>query len=95
MAVVAGGPGIAYAKKKSDKEDFYFQTEPGELGRSCSGCANFEPYSGGAAKATVSLLDPGVAAEKDKGTCALLIGEVCSHCYCQGWTDKKTGKKAS
>ena len=31
----------------------------------------------------------------DKGTCALIEGEVCKTCYCQGWTDKKSGKKAS
>jgi len=30
----------------------------------------------------------------DKGTCALVEGEVCKNCFCQGWTDKKTGKKA-
>ena len=30
----------------------------------------------------------------DKGTCALSEGEVCKTCYCQGWTDKQTGKKA-
>ena len=30
----------------------------------------------------------------DKGTCALLEGEVCKNCFCQGWTDKKSGKKA-
>ena len=88
-------PASAKKKKKgkADKEDFYFQTEPGEKGRSCSGCANFEPYSEGNPHATVSLLEPDVAKDSEKGTCALLIGEVCTHCYCQGWTDKKTGKK--
>jgi hypothetical protein len=30
----------------------------------------------------------------DKGTCALLEGEVCKNCFCQGWTDKNAGKKA-
>ena len=30
----------------------------------------------------------------DKGTCSLVEGEVCKNCFCQGWTDKKTGKKA-
>lgn len=88
-------PALARKKKKgkADKEDFYFQTEPGEKGRSCSGCANFEPYSEGNPHATVALLEPDVAKDSEKGTCALLIGEVCVHCYCQGWTDKKTGKK--
>jgi hypothetical protein len=88
-------PAAAKKKKKgkADKEDFYFQTEPGEKGRSCSGCANFEPYSEGNPHATVALLEPGVAKDSEKGTCALLIGEVCTHCYCQGWADKKTEKK--
>ena len=95
VVVIAGQTGVAQAKKKgkADKEDFFFQTEPGEKGRSCVGCANFEPYSEGYAKATVSLLEPDVAKDTEKGTCALLAGEVCTHCYCQGWTDKKTGKK--
>ena len=98
VAVGAGAlPARAEKKKKgkADKEDFYFQTEPGEKGRQCSGCANFEPYSEGNPKATVSLLDPGVAKDSEKGTCALLIGEVCTHCYCQGWADKRTEKKAN
>jgi hypothetical protein len=32
----------------------------------------------------------------DSGDCALLIGDVCTHCYCQGWTDKNApgAKKA-
>lgn len=98
IGVVAVGaqslPALAKKKKgKADKEDFYFQTEPGEKGRSCSGCANFEPYSEGNPHATVSLLEPGVAKDSEKGTCALLIGEVCTHCYCQGWADKRTEKK--
>jgi hypothetical protein len=96
VAVITTHAPLASAKKKkgkADKEDFYFQTEPGEKGRSCSGCANFEPYSEGNPHATVSLLEPGVAKDSEKGTCALLIGEVCTHCYCQGWADKKTEKK--
>ena len=67
----------AKKKAKAAKEDFFFQEEPGENGKRCETCVNFEP--------TVA----------DKGTCALLEGEVCKNCYCQGWTDKKTGKKAN
>jgi hypothetical protein len=96
VAVVLSQAPLANAKKKkgkADKEDFYFQTEPGEKGRNCSGCANFEPYSEGNPHVTVSLLEPGVAKDSEKGSCALLIGEVCNHCYCQGWADKKTEKK--
>ena len=77
VSVVATGTARAQAKKaKAAKEDFFFQTEPGEKGKRCETCVNFEPTTG------------------DKGTCALLEGEVCKTCYCQGWTDKKTGKKA-
>jgi hypothetical protein len=64
------------AKGKAAKEDFFYQEEPGEKGKRCETCVNFEPTVG------------------DKGTCALLEGEVCKTCYCQGWTDKRTGKKA-
>jgi hypothetical protein len=28
----------------------------------------------------------------DSGNCALLEGDVCTHCYCQGWTDKSDPK---
>jgi hypothetical protein len=78
---VVGGPAAraAEAKKakgKAAKEDFFYQEEPGEKGKRCENCVNFEP--------TVA----------DKGTCALVEGEVCKNCYCQGWTDKKAGKKA-
>jgi hypothetical protein len=78
VVMVAAPPALAAGKKqgKAAKEDFFFQEEPGEKGRRCEGCVNFEPTVG------------------DKGTCALLEGEVCKNCYCQGWTDKKTGKKA-
>jgi hypothetical protein len=77
--VTAPAARAADAKKKgkASKEDFYYQEEPGEKGRRCENCVNFEPTVG------------------DKGTCSLLEGEVCKNCYCQGWTDKKTGKKAS
>jgi hypothetical protein len=79
---VAAGTQPAFAadavkkKKKASKDEFFFQEEPGEGGKQCSGCVNFEPTTG------------------NKGTCALVEGEVCTTCYCQGWTDKRTGKKA-
>lgn len=74
---VHSGPAAAQKKKgKAAKEDFFYQEEPGENGKRCENCVNFEPTTG------------------DKGTCALLEGEVCKNCFCQGWTDKKTGKKA-
>jgi hypothetical protein len=77
--IVAPQVRAADAKKKKGKaakEDFFYQEEPGENGKKCENCVNFEPTVG------------------DKGTCGLLEGEVCKTCYCQGWTDKKTGKKA-
>jgi len=66
----------AKKKAKAAKEDIFFQEEPGENGKRCETCINFEPTVG------------------NKGNCALLEGEVCTTCYCQGWTDKRTGKKA-
>jgi hypothetical protein len=74
----------ALAKGKAAKEDFYFQDTPGDNGRTCTGCINFTPKSTG---------DYG----KDSGDCALLLGDVCNHCYCQGWTDKNApgAKRAS
>lgn len=84
IAVVVLAAGRATAKGKASKEDFYFQDTPGDDGRTCSGCINFSPKSTG---------DYG----KDSGDCALLAGDVCTHCYCQGWTDKNdpNAKKAS
>ena len=89
IAVVAmagrSGAVAAQAKKKgkASKDDFYFQEEPGEGGKSCTGCINFTPKATGQFGA-------------DSGDCALLIGDVCTHCYCQGWTDKNSAgaKKA-
>ncbi|HUO89136.1 MAG TPA: hypothetical protein VMU08_08175 [Rhizomicrobium sp.] len=85
FALVSATARTAFAadkkKGKSSKEDFFFQEEPGELGRTCTGCVNFTAKSSGQYGA-------------DSGDCALLEGDVCTHCYCQGWTDKKTGKKA-
>jgi len=76
IAVVSAGvkPALA-AKAKAAKDDFYFQETPGEDGKSCPGCINFTPKSTG-------------LYGKDSGDCALLEGDVCNHCYCQGWTDK-------
>jgi hypothetical protein len=78
VAVVGVRPTVAAeAKKKAKaaKEDFYFQETPNDDGRNCTGCINFTP------KAT------GMYGDKS-GDCALLQGDVCTHCYCQGWTDK-------
>lgn len=83
IAVVVAGVRPAFSKAKAAKEDFYFQEEPGEDGKNCTGCINFTPKSAG-------------AYGKDSGDCALLEGDVCNHCYCQGWTDKNApgAKKA-
>jgi len=64
-----------FAKAKASKEDFYFQDTPGDNGENCSGCINFTPKSTG-------------LYGKDSGDCALVEGDVCTHCFCQGWTDK-------
>jgi hypothetical protein len=85
IAVVVVGVPTAFAKGKSAKEDFFFQETPDEeTGRKCPTCINFTPKSTG---------DYGA----DSGDCALLIGDVCTHCYCQGWTDKNApgAKKAN
>jgi len=84
IAVVVAGVSPALAASKAAKEDFYFQETPdADSGRNCTGCINFTPKATG---------DYG----KDSGDCALLAGDVCNHCYCQGWTDKKApgAKKA-
>jgi hypothetical protein len=84
IAVVVVGVSPAFAKGKSAKEDFFFQDTPNDDGKACPGCINFTPKSTG---------DYG----KDSGDCALLVGDVCTHCYCQGWTDKNAAgaKKAN
>lgn len=74
--VVVAGVRPAFAKK-SAKDDFFFQEEPNDDGKNCTGCINFTP------KATGQY-------GKDSGDCALLEGDVCVHCYCQGWTDKNS-----
>lgn len=83
IAVVTTGITPAFAKAKAAKEDFYFQEEPGEDGKACPTCINFTAKTEG-------------KYGKDSGDCALLEGDVCAHCYCQGWTDKKSAgaKKA-
>jgi hypothetical protein len=84
IAICTAAVGTVFAKAKSAKEDFYFQETPNEDdGRNCTGCINFAPKATGMYGA-------------DSGDCALLEGDVCSHCYCQGWTDKnaKGAKKA-
>jgi hypothetical protein len=87
VVAVTGQSGLAAAqakkKGKAAKDDFFFQEEPGEGGKNCAGCINFTPKSSGQYGA-------------DSGDCALLVGDVCSHCYCQGWTDKRSAgaKKA-
>jgi hypothetical protein len=74
--VTVVGVGPAFAKAKAKKEEFYFQETPDDdTGRSCPGCINF------------TAKDSGLYG-KDSGDCALLEGDVCNHCYCQGWTDK-------
>jgi hypothetical protein len=76
IAVLVSAARPAFSKGKSAKEDFYFQETPDEdSGRKCTGCINFTAKSTGQYGA-------------DSGDCALLIGDVCTHCYCQGWTDK-------
>ena len=84
ISVVIAGVRPAFAKGKAAKEDFYFQETPdADTGRACPGCINFTPKSSGEYGA-------------DSGDCALLQGDVCTHCYCQGWTDKNApgAKKA-
>ncbi len=83
IAVVCVVAKPAMAKPKSAKDDFFFQEEPDESGKNCTGCINFTAKSTGKYGA-------------DSGDCALLEGDVCSHCYCSGWTDKNApnSKKA-
>ncbi len=85
IAVVYIGAGAApvVAKAKASKEDFYFQDTPGDNGEKCQGCINFAPKATGQYGA-------------DSGDCSLVEGDVCTHCYCQGWTDKNAAgaKKA-
>jgi hypothetical protein len=82
IAIATSAVRPVFAKAKSNKEDFFFQETPDEdTGRKCPGCINFTPKSTGLYGA-------------DSGDCALLEGDVCTHCYCQGWTDKnKPGAK--
>jgi hypothetical protein len=79
IAVVVIGAQPAMAKGKASKDDFLFQDTPDDSGKKCSTCINFAPKATGAYGA-------------DSGDCALLEGDVCTHCYCQGWTDKNDPK---
>jgi len=64
----------AFAKAKAKKEDFYFQETPDDDTAQVHGLHQFHRKS--------------AANTADSGDCALLEGDVCVHCYCQGWTDK-------
>jgi len=81
IAVVVAGARPASAadakkkKAKAAKDDFYFQETPNDDGRNCTGCINFTPKATGKYGA-------------QSGDCGLLEGDVCTHCFCQGWTDK-------
>jgi hypothetical protein len=76
ITVVCMGTSAVAAKPKADREDFFYQEEPGEDGHICSGCVKFSPKSTGKYGA-------------DSGDCSLIIGDVFKNGYCQGWTDKK------
>jgi hypothetical protein len=65
----------AQAKAKAAKDDFFYSEEPGEGGKQCSGCINFSAKPTGAYGAK-------------SGDCSLVQGDVCTTCYCEGWTDK-------
>jgi len=78
IGVVVMGIRPAFAAKAA-KDDFFFQDTPDESGKKCSGCINFSPKATGQYGA-------------DSGDCALVEGDVCTHCYCQGWTDKNDPK---
>ncbi len=79
IAVVCAGRRPAAAKAKSNRDDFYYQEEPGEDGHACSGCINFTAKSTGKYGA-------------DSGDCDLVLGDVFKNGYCQGWTDVKSPK---
>lgn len=83
IGIVVAGVRPVFGKPKAAKDDFYFQDTPNDDGKNCTGCINFTPKSAG-------------LYGKDSGDCALLEGDVCTHCYCQGWTDKNSAgaKKA-
>jgi hypothetical protein len=79
IAVVCVCAGPAVAKPKSNRDDFFYQDEPGDDGHTCTGCINFSPKSSGKYGA-------------DSGDCALILGDVFKNGYCQGWTDKTSDK---
>ncbi len=84
ITVFVTGVMPASAKAKAAKDDFYFQETPdADTGRNCAGCINFAPKATG-------------LYGKDSGDCSLVEGDVCTHCYCQGWVDKSApGAKQS
>ena len=76
IGVVVVGLRPAFAGvKKANRDDFFYQEEPGENGKKCSGCINFAPKAAGKYGA-------------NSGDCSLVDGDVCSNCYCESWTDK-------
>lgn len=75
IGVVIVGAGPAFAKIKANRDDFFYQEEPGEGGKKCDGCVNFSPKSTGKYGA-------------NSGDCGLIEGDVCKTCYCESWTDK-------
>jgi hypothetical protein len=75
IGVSVVGTRSVQAKAKASKDDFFYSEQPGDDGKQCSGCINFAPKGTGAYGA-------------ESGDCSLVEGDVCKHCYCEGWTDK-------
>ena len=73
--LVLGPKGAHASNKKANRDDFFYQEEPGENGKKCSGCINWSPKATGKYGA-------------NSGDCSLVEGDVCSNCYCESWTDK-------
>jgi hypothetical protein len=55
VTVVGLTPARAAPKGKAAKEDFFFQEEPGEGGKRCGTCNNFQPTVGD--KGTCSVVE--------------------------------------
>jgi hypothetical protein len=79
IGILVVGIKPAFAAKKANRDDFFYQEEPGENGKQCSGCVNWAPKSSGKYGA-------------DSGDCGLVEGDVCSRCYCESWTDRNDPK---
>jgi hypothetical protein len=75
IGVSVVGTRTASAKAKAAKEDFFYSEEPGDGGKQCSTCINFAAKPSGQYGAK-------------SGDCSLVEGDVCTTCYCEGWTDK-------